>query len=36
MKEDFKSFKGLDFFPLNEKFIVQATFIRTKRRKLLE
>ena len=33
MKEDFKSFKGLDFFPLNEKFIVQATFIRTKKEK---
>ncbi len=32
-KEDFKSFKGLDFFPLNEKFIVEATFIRTKKEK---
>ena len=32
-KEDFKSFKGLDFFPLNEKYIVEATFIRTKKEK---
>ena len=33
MKEDFKSFKGLDFFPLNDKYIVEATFIRTKKEK---
>lgn len=33
MKEDFKSFKGLDFFPLNKKYIVEATFIRTKKEK---
>jgi uncharacterized protein (DUF1684 family) len=33
MKEDFKSFKGLDFFPLNEKYIVESTFIRTKKEK---
>lgn len=26
---DFKSFKSLDFFPINEQFIVQAKFIRT-------
>lgn len=32
-KEDFKTFKGLNFFPLNEKFIVEATFIRTKKEK---
>jgi len=28
-EEDFKSFKGLDFYPINEKFIVEAKFIRT-------
>lgn len=33
IKEDFKDFKGLDFFPLNEKFIVEATFVRTKKEK---
>jgi uncharacterized protein (DUF1684 family) len=27
--EDFKVFKGLDFFPINEKFIVEAQFKRT-------
>ncbi len=32
-KEDFKSFESLEFFPLNEKFIVEATFIRTKKEK---
>lgn len=32
-KEDFKQFKGLDFFPLNEKFIVEAKFVRTKKEK---
>ena len=33
MKDDLKQFKGLDFFSLNEKFIVEATFIRTKKEK---
>lgn len=33
IKEDFKTFKGLDFFPLNEKYIVEATFTRTKKEK---
>ncbi len=33
MKEDLKHFQGLDFFSLNEKFIVEATFIRTKKEK---
>ncbi len=28
-KEDFKTFKGLDFYPVNEKFIVEAKFVRT-------
>ena len=32
-KEDFTTFKGLDFFSLNEKFIVEATFMRTKKEK---
>lgn len=29
MEEDFKSFKGLDFYPINEKYIVAAKFVRT-------
>ncbi len=33
---DFKTFKSLDFFPINEKFIVEAQFIRTKREKVFE
>ena len=32
-KEDFKQFKGLDFFSINEKYIVEATFVRTKKEK---
>ena len=32
-KEDLKEFKGLDFFSINEKYIVEATFIRTKKEK---
>ncbi len=27
--EDFKNFKGLEFYPINEKFIVEAKFVRT-------
>lgn len=27
--EDFKMFKGLDFYPINDKFIIEAKFIRT-------
>lgn len=27
--EDFKVFKGLDFYPINEKLVVTASFIRT-------
>ncbi|MGB3344930.1 MAG: DUF1684 domain-containing protein [Aequorivita sp.] len=27
--EDFKSFKGLQFYPLDEKYIVEARFVRT-------
>jgi len=33
MKEDLKQFKGLDFFSINEKYIFEATFIRTKKEK---
>lgn len=33
MKEDLKQFKGLDFYPIDEKYIVEAIFIRTKREK---
>jgi len=29
MEEDLKSFKGLDFYPINEKYIVTAKFVRT-------
>lgn len=32
-KDDLKEFIGLDFFPISEKFIVEALFIRTKREK---
>ena len=32
-KEDLKQFKGLDFYPINQKYIVEAVFIRTKREK---
>ena len=30
-KEDLNHFKGLDFFPINGKYIVEATFVRTKK-----
>jgi len=33
MNEDLKQFKGLDFYPIDEKYIVEAIFIRTKREK---
>lgn len=32
-KEDLNRFKGLDFFPIDEKYIVEATFVRTKKEK---
>jgi len=35
-KEDFKTFKSLDFFPINEKYIVEATFVRTKKEKVFK
>jgi hypothetical protein len=31
--EDLNHFKGLDFFPIDEKYIVEATFVRTKKEK---
>jgi uncharacterized protein (DUF1684 family) len=33
-KEDLNHFKGLDFFPIDEKYIVEATFFRTKKEKV--
>lgn len=35
-ESDLKVFKELDFFPINEKFIVKAKFIRTKREKVFK
>jgi len=32
--KDFKVFKALDFYPINEKFIIEATFLRTKKEKV--
>lgn len=34
--EDFKTFKTLNFFPINENYIVDAKFIRTKKEKNFE
>lgn len=34
--EDFKVFKGLDFYPINEKFIVEAKFTRTPNEKVFK
>ena len=33
MKDDLTQFKGLDFYPIDEKYIVEAIFIRTKKEK---
>jgi uncharacterized protein len=33
---DLKVFKGLDFFPINEKYIVKAQFVRTKKEKVFK
>ena len=33
LKDDLKQFKGLDFYPIDEKYIVEAIFIRTKKEK---
>lgn len=35
-EEDFKTFKGLDFYPIDEKYIVKATFIRTPEEKIFK
>jgi uncharacterized protein (DUF1684 family) len=35
-EEDFKAFKGLDFYPINEKFIVEAKFVRTPEEKIFK
>lgn len=35
-EEDFKAFKGLSFYPINEKFIVQARFVRTPNEKVFK
>ncbi|MBP9792712.1 MAG: DUF1684 domain-containing protein [Flavobacterium sp.] len=35
-KEDLAQFKGLDFFSITDKFIVEATFVRIKERKYFE
>ena len=34
--EDFKHFKSLDSYPINEKFIVDAKFVRTKKEKVFK
>jgi uncharacterized protein (DUF1684 family) len=36
MEEDLKSFKSLDFFPISDKYIVAATFVRTKKEKVFK
>ena len=33
MKDNLKQFKGLDFYPIDEKYIIEAIFIRTKKEK---
>ena len=36
MEEDLSQFEGLDFYPISEKFIVEAKFIRTKNEKAFQ
>jgi uncharacterized protein len=36
MEEDLKNFKALDFFPISDKYIVEATFVRTKKEKVFK
>lgn len=36
MEEDLAHFKALDFYPISEKFIVEATFVRTKKEKVFQ
>lgn len=35
-EEDFKVFKALEFYPIDEKFIVEAKFVRTPREKVFK
>lgn len=35
-EEDLKQFKGLDFYPIDEKYIVKAQFIRTEKEKTFQ
>jgi uncharacterized protein len=35
-EEDLKTFKSLDFYPINDKFIIEAKFIRTKKEKVFK
>ncbi|HNP32463.1 MAG TPA: DUF1684 domain-containing protein [Flavobacterium sp.] len=35
-EEDFKLFKGLDFYPINDKFVVEAKFVRTPNEKIFK
>lgn len=35
-EEDLKTFKSLDFYPINQKLIVEAKFIRTKKEKVFK
>ena len=35
-EEDFKTFKGLDFYPINEKLIVETKFVRTPEEKVFK
>ena len=36
MEKDLKTFKSLDFFPINAKYIIEAKFIRTKKEKVFK
>jgi uncharacterized protein len=36
MDEDFKVFKGLDFYPIDEKFIIESSFVRTENEKVFK
>jgi uncharacterized protein (DUF1684 family) len=36
MKEDLKTFKSLDFFPIDDRYIIEAKFIRTKKEKVFK
>jgi uncharacterized protein (DUF1684 family) len=36
MEKDLKTFKSLDFFPINDKYIIEAKFIRTKKEKVFK